>query len=69
MLGGLAGSFSKIADTIGDAATSAILTDEEKRKREALRRDASLLSGLGRFASVSDHHPVLVMAATDVIVC
>lgn len=64
VLGGLAGSLGKIFDTIGDTTTSAILTDEEKRKREALRRDASLLSGLGHFASVSVHP---LMAVTDVV--
>ena len=69
MIGGLAGSLGKIFDAIGDTTTSAILTDEEKRKREALRRDASLLSGLGHFASVSGHPVLLLMAVTNVILC
>lgn len=65
MLGGVADALGRITDTIGSAAVSVILTDEEKRKREALRRGNSLLSGLGHFASVSGH-PLVIMDATDI---
>lgn len=52
--GGVADSASRITDTIGTAAVSLIMTDEEKRKREASRRGSSMISGLGNFASVSN---------------
>lgn len=49
----MADSISRITDTAGNAAVSLILSDEEKRKREASRRGTTMLGGLGHFASVS----------------
>lgn len=54
VLGGVADSASRIADTVGSAAVSLILSDEEKRKREASRRGSSFFGGVGHFASVSN---------------
>ena len=52
----MADSISRITDTAGSAAVSLILSDEEKRKREASRRGSSMLGGLSHFGSVSNHH-------------
>jgi len=51
--GGVADSASRIADTVGSASLSIIMTEEEKRKRAALKKGGSIFGGLGLFASVS----------------
>ncbi|XP_065918579.1 intermembrane lipid transfer protein VPS13C-like isoform X2 [Dysidea avara] len=60
-IGGVADSASRIADTVGSASLALIMTEEEKRKRAALRKGGSILSGLGLFASD------LVGTVTDVV--
>ena len=65
----MADSISRITDTAGSATVSLILSDEEKRKREASRRGTSVLGGLGHFASVSGSHECLLVTLLFIIGC